>query len=173
MIIGKAAWPVGGEGADQPELTYVFGIGWPAELRRQLAEGEDAAQPIGHAGGAQLLEQRHLAFRLGRGEVVASLGDAMEDHGGERALAKDPCVGFDVLELEMRPKARTTLPNETAHAHHGMQRVHADESPRHRHAGLVQATRETVDEVVERQAAQAGIGQPGGDGGELQSAAMP
>ena len=44
---------------------------------------------------------------------------------------------------------------------------------RHRHADLVQAAREAVDDVVERQAAQAGIGQPVGDGSELRSAAMP
>jgi hypothetical protein len=40
-----------------------------------------------------------------------------------------------------------------------MQRVHADEGPRDRHADIVQATREAVDDLVQRQVTQ---GQPVG-----------
>ena len=173
MSVGKAARPVGGERADQPQLAHALGIGRPADLRRELAEREDAAQPIGHAGSAQLLEQRHLLLGLGRGEVVAPLGDAVPQHGRERALAEDGRVDFDVTELEARGEPYAAIPDQAARAHHGMQRVHAGEDARHRHADLVQAAREAVDDVVERQAAQAGIGQPVGDGGELQSAPMP
>ena len=43
---------------------------------------------------------------------------------------------------------------------------------RHRHAYVVQAAPKAVDDVIERQAAQAGIGQPVGDGSELQPAPM-
>ena len=82
-------------------------------------------------------------------------------------------IDIDVMELEARGGSGGTVPDQAAHPHHGMQRVHAGEDTRHRHADLVQAAREAVDDVVERQAAQAGIGQPVSDGRELQPAPMP
>ena len=134
MSVGKAAGPVGGDRADQPQLAHALGIGRPADLRREFAEREDTAQPIGHAGGAQLLKQRHLVLGPGRGEVVAPLGDAMQHHGGERALAEDGRVDIDMTELEARRRPYAAIPDQAAHTHHGMQRVHAGEDARHRHA---------------------------------------
>ena len=173
VFVGEAARPVGGERADQEQFADAFGISRPAELRRQLAEREDATQPFGHAGGAQLFEHRHFLLGRRRREVVAPLDDSMPQHGRERALLEDGRVDIDMAELEVRAQSAGAVPDQGASAHHGMQRVHADEDAGHRHADVVQAARETVDDLVERQAAQAGVGQPVGDGGELQSAAMP
>ena len=60
-----------------------------------------------------------------------------------------------MLELEARGRSRRPIPDEAAHQHHRVQRVHADENPRDRHARRVEPPREAVDQLFERQVAQA------------------
>ena len=83
-------------------------------------------------------------------------------HPGERALLHDRLLDLGMLELEARGRSRRPIPDEAARQHHRVQRVHADEDPRDRHALSAEPAREAVDQFLERQVAQARIGQPEG-----------
>ena len=78
-----------------------------------------------------------------------------------------------MAELEVRGGPGRAVPDQAARAHHGMERVHADEDARHGHAHLVQPPREAVDHLLERQVAQAPIGQPVGERGECRHDGLP
>ena len=58
-----AARPVGRDRTDEPQPVGVLGLARTADLRHQLAEGKDAAQPLRHARRAQLLEHRRFRGR--------------------------------------------------------------------------------------------------------------
>ena len=59
-----------------------------------------------------------------------------------------------MLELEAPGWSRRSIPDEAAHEHGRVQRVHADENSCRRHAFSVEPTREAVDQLFERQVAQ-------------------
>ena len=77
-----------------------------------------------------------------------------------------------MTELEVRTEARCAIPDHAARPHHGVQRVHADESTRHRYAHGVQPPREAVDHLLQRQVAQARFGQPVGKSSQVHHDAL-
>ena len=151
----------------------MLGLVRTADLRHQLAEREDAAQPLRHACCMQLLEYRGFADYQRIVDAATALPDAVAQHRREGALPQDGRVDIGMAKLEMRGRPRRAVPDQAAHPHHRMKRVHADEDARHGHAHVVQPPREAVDHLLQWQVAQARIRQPVGELGEFRHDGLP
>ncbi len=157
-----AARPVGRDRTDEPQPLGMLGLALTADLRHQLTQGKDVAQPLRHARRVQLLEHGRFPGDRRVVDAAAALGDAVPQHRREGALPHDGRVDVAMTELEVRAGPRRAVPDHAARPHHGMERVHADEGARHGHAHIIQSPREAVDHLLQRQVAQARCGQPVG-----------
>jgi hypothetical protein len=96
MLIAEAIGPVGRGGEDEPKPFGMISRGGTTDLRRQFSERLDPPDPLGHARRSQLVEHREVGLVVGAIEAMPALGDAIAQHGGERAL-----LDLDRIDLRM------------------------------------------------------------------------
>ena len=131
----------------------MFDVGRVADSRRELAQRQDPAHPFGRAHRAQFFEDRQVGH-VGSGiEAIALFGQAVAQHGRERALPDQKRIDLLMRDLEMPGDLMAAIPDQAARPHHGVQRVHADEQALDLEAGFVEAAAEAVDHVLERHVA--------------------